>query len=524
MTTHIIKSGETISGIAKQYGTSISELMKLNPKIKNPNLIYAGEDLNLPSAPTTEQLKPIEEQIKEAQAKIPAIQTGIKELTEKKETPTLPEITYDQTKPDDKSVTNILTGAATGSAYADQLMKQIEDLNKRIDEEQKEKKTWAEKIFAPPEKTREERLTELRTQYGIPEKLDLLQQQNIKVTQLKSEIDKLDIDRQTEIDRIYNIPGQGMDFIRGEVNEINRLYDSKKAYLSAQLGAEAALLQAYAGNLDAANSLVNDSVNAFLWDYTEQINRWKFAYTYHTDIINSLTAEQRDILNKAYQESVRQYNDAREDKTNVMNLMLKYPQAGITIDDTTDSATEKASKWQATQSAEVPTERKAMANISTFLESKRGTDGYVSAADYQEAWNKYAKAGGTIAGFIKDFPKGSYLNTGEIEKLPAFLGAQSATTQANIGYEGEIRFALSQVNNDPAMAARLVWEQFGANLSDMGFKYNDLYNKAVELSKQPLPQTPTTEQPTQKLTPNKPSIISTIGNKVVNWVKSLFSK
>jgi hypothetical protein len=104
--------------------------------------------------------------------------------------------------------------------------------------------------------------------------------------------------------------------------------------------------------------------------------------------------------------------------------------------------------------------------------------------------------------------------------------AESAAkaAKADLGYEGEIRFALSQANNDPAIAARLVWEQFGANLSDMGFKYNDLYNKAVELSKQPLPQTSTTEQPTQQPTQNKPSIISTIGSNIVNWIKSLFTK
>jgi len=113
---------------------------------------------------------------------------------------------------------------------------------------------------------------------------------------------------------------------------------------------------------------------------------------------------------------------------------------------------------------------------------------------------------------------------GEIAMMAARKKEAESAAKADLGYEGEIRFALSQVNNDPAMAARLVWEQFGANLSDMGFKYNDLYNKAVELSKQPLPQTPTTEQPTQQPTQNKPSIISTTWNKIVNWVKSLFSE
>lgn len=40
---HIVQAGETLSGIAVQYGTTIKKLMSLNPRIKNADLIYAGE-------------------------------------------------------------------------------------------------------------------------------------------------------------------------------------------------------------------------------------------------------------------------------------------------------------------------------------------------------------------------------------------------------------------------------------------------------------------------------------------------
>jgi LysM repeat protein len=43
-----IKSGDTLSGLAQQYGTSVDALMKANPKIKDANLIYAGDSLNIP--------------------------------------------------------------------------------------------------------------------------------------------------------------------------------------------------------------------------------------------------------------------------------------------------------------------------------------------------------------------------------------------------------------------------------------------------------------------------------------------
>ncbi len=45
-----IQSGDTLSGIARKYGTSVGELMKENPQIKDADLIYAGASLNLPGS------------------------------------------------------------------------------------------------------------------------------------------------------------------------------------------------------------------------------------------------------------------------------------------------------------------------------------------------------------------------------------------------------------------------------------------------------------------------------------------
>lgn len=55
MSTYTIQRGDTLSGIASKYGTSVSTLMSLNPYITNANRIYAGNSLNLPGAQTTTQ-------------------------------------------------------------------------------------------------------------------------------------------------------------------------------------------------------------------------------------------------------------------------------------------------------------------------------------------------------------------------------------------------------------------------------------------------------------------------------------
>jgi LysM domain len=46
--TITIARGDTLSGLARKYHTTVAELLKLNPGIKNPDLIYAGRKLNVP--------------------------------------------------------------------------------------------------------------------------------------------------------------------------------------------------------------------------------------------------------------------------------------------------------------------------------------------------------------------------------------------------------------------------------------------------------------------------------------------
>ena len=48
-----IQSGDTLSGIAQRYHSSVGAFMKANPQIKNANLIYAGASLNIPGKKDT---------------------------------------------------------------------------------------------------------------------------------------------------------------------------------------------------------------------------------------------------------------------------------------------------------------------------------------------------------------------------------------------------------------------------------------------------------------------------------------
>lgn len=47
--THLVQSGDTLWAIAVKYQIGISELIAANPQLKNPNLIYPGQKINIPS-------------------------------------------------------------------------------------------------------------------------------------------------------------------------------------------------------------------------------------------------------------------------------------------------------------------------------------------------------------------------------------------------------------------------------------------------------------------------------------------
>ena len=53
MATVTIKSGDTLSKIAKANNTTVDAIMKANPSITDPNKIYAGSTLTVPATSTT---------------------------------------------------------------------------------------------------------------------------------------------------------------------------------------------------------------------------------------------------------------------------------------------------------------------------------------------------------------------------------------------------------------------------------------------------------------------------------------
>jgi len=43
-----VKPGDNLTGIAKRNGISLAQLLKANPQIKNPDLIFPGQHIHIP--------------------------------------------------------------------------------------------------------------------------------------------------------------------------------------------------------------------------------------------------------------------------------------------------------------------------------------------------------------------------------------------------------------------------------------------------------------------------------------------
>ena len=58
--THTVAAGDTMWKIAVRYQIGLSELIKANPQIKNPSLIFVGQKINIPSI---DDVKTLEQQV-----------------------------------------------------------------------------------------------------------------------------------------------------------------------------------------------------------------------------------------------------------------------------------------------------------------------------------------------------------------------------------------------------------------------------------------------------------------------------
>lgn len=185
-----------------------------------------------------------------------------------------------------------------------------------------------------------ELLEEGREKYGVPSMLQQQKQSLQEVQDLRNRMTELEKER-AEAMATSESREAPMGFIRGEQARLKERYDRREAILASRMQAENARVKALQGQVSQARSLIKDTVQAATFDTEMELKRINTFRDLNQDQIDELD---RDIQNEI--ERSRQYWQSklkreRKEKGSVMELMIEAPQAGITLDDDIETATEK---------------------------------------------------------------------------------------------------------------------------------------------------------------------------------------
>ena len=162
----------------------------------------------------------------------------------------------------------------------------------------------------------------------------------------------------TQIDQKYaakkaELQKMGMpdDYITHKGQYYDRLAAIEKAGIAAEASALAAQYQAINGNINMARSLADKVIQYATMKYQQNINDFKTSFNLKSDAFNVMNKNERAIWDLAYQWNQNQLKLKQTQLTDVMNLMIKYPGAGISVNDTPEEAATKVKSYEVTNPA-----------------------------------------------------------------------------------------------------------------------------------------------------------------------------
>jgi LysM repeat protein len=360
--SYVIQSGDTLSAIAQKKGTTVSALMQANPSITNPNMIYSGQSLVIPTqtsstssgttgtpvqgsqsvtGATDEErrqaiaavLAEIQRRVNEGTADFGSLQPEVQNLiTQGQEAGTVNETSdasyyadlLEQNREETEKITNPTTGSTGYQALIDMINQQ-------------------------PGLDTAGTLAQAQEQYNIAGITEQVSAQNQVVQAIRAEIGQLEAEQSTEVENARNRLSS-MESISADINEIKYQYGLKIAKKTALMASEAALAQVYQGNLNQANAMVEQAVNAYTADKQAEVEKFDNLFSVYSSWIGDLKDEERQILENAHQAAKDNLEEAKKETTQVMELKLQYAGAGINISDTLGQAISKAEKYSVQQS------------------------------------------------------------------------------------------------------------------------------------------------------------------------------
>jgi len=205
----------------------------------------------------------------------------------------------------------------------DALLKWWEQEQARLEKErttaEEERKGWLEKIkeAIAGRPSMEELLKAGQEKYKVPELYEKLLALTPEIDTLNKKMADLDTQEQQRL-LISEQKMAPMVFIRGEQALIQRQFAIQKSAVAAELGAKTALAEMYRGNIDTANKLISQTVEAQLYDIKQKIDDYKFFFDYYNDYYNTLDKDIKNTIDRQYDILTRQ------EELEKQNLLMKY--------------------------------------------------------------------------------------------------------------------------------------------------------------------------------------------------------
>jgi len=241
-------------------------------------------------------------------------------------------------------------GGVTGLGVENQRMsdymkKQDEARVKREQEQQKTQQTLLEKFLGKngenvtsPSEARQNAWDET----GIDvEKYFAKQEAGIKeIESLTNDYNAVEAARDQQIAQ-SNDKMASMNFINNQTAQIERNAAPKLNEISANINAKAATLQAQQGNYAEARSYVNDAVQAATADAKFKFDMFSTFYEINKDNFDRVESIYSDAFKNQMAIAQQDYEVQLAEKQMIGEYMLKYPTAGLSMNDSLSDASRK---------------------------------------------------------------------------------------------------------------------------------------------------------------------------------------
>ncbi|MEA2036402.1 MAG: hypothetical protein U9O94_02760 [Nanoarchaeota archaeon] len=254
-------------------------------------------------------------------------------------------------KPTDTSTPNGSNAITSATGISDMMksmtasLKQQQDALAKANEQQQ---TWIDKLTGKKQESKADLLAKQHEQWGTADMFKQIQDITNLTLPLQQQLADLSNRETAEIERVSGM-GMSESWRDRKTYEIQDKYNRLKAPIATQLNAYAAQSQTIQGNLSIANQFMTQAVNAAVYDQEYEYNRTKDMIDMNQDFIDGLKADEKWLFTNMLNMREDELSIARKEKTDISNLMLQYPNAGISLGDTYDEAVSKASRWSGAQ-------------------------------------------------------------------------------------------------------------------------------------------------------------------------------